>query len=813
MLALILEKLAPKPRIHKAIWRVSAFLALAVFCAGCVETQAPSVLVRVSEEVALAAPERLGVNLGPEAYYGDQQYVENPLLHGGFSMGRQTMVVRMGAGTENTFSDAEFDAGDPDRRLARSLVGGVYHVATGPRQGERGRVVAHDLATGTFTTEKSGPAFGNDDYAWLHGPDAPRGEPEPEDPNIETGLGIGDFRVFADAGAEVRLVSSGENGRDQIVAIVLPPESGEIGAGIKHYLRVTPATTYRLHLRARSAVPGARISAQLVNLAIESGEHRTLSFDRIDGGPLTPEWRDLILETRTPENVGITQSFSALEIAGVGDNKGAAPATVEIDRVRLEDYRLQSETVFAKQVVNTLKEARVGTLRFYSVFDIGVPVADATAGDTASAGWSFLSLGSGYRLGQVTATIDGCLGLAEDVGARPWLTIGNANTPEDWYALVSYLAAPADFDADSQRRAEHGQAAPWTSVFDLIYLEIGNEWWNPIFYPFHVAFPEKHGELCRHIVARVRQHPHFDPARMKIVLGGWAINAHNWNGVTDARAEGHDYVSVAPYLLNDLDDARNTQEKYGTLFASVDAYAAEGGASTRDALAANGRGTRMAVYELNTHLTGGAASEAVASEICTSAAAGVAVLDQAMSLMASFQASPINYFVLLQRAFNDRLGLWGNLVREPDGALRPRPVWQGLRLANNFFIEGDLVKTTAEGGGTWSQAENGSVPEMAAVPNVHSYACIARDSATGKRRANVLIINRALTSPVRASVALPFVHAPQAKTISLAGNTPAQNNEDSELVALHESSLQWPETGGVLLLPPCSATVLQFSEK
>lgn len=790
----------------------AAVVALLMFAGGCTDTQAPVVSVQVLEDVVMASPERLGVNLGPEAYYGDQQYVENPLLHGGFSMGRQTLLVQIGSGTANEFSDADFIAGDPDRSLARTLAGGTYYVATGARHGERGRILEHDLATATFTTEKSGPVFSEGDFVWLSGPDVSRGEPEPSDPGIEQGLGIGDFRVFGDAGTSVLLAPADAHGRDQMAQIILPPEGSELGGGLKHYIRATPATTYRLHIRARSALPGARIVATLVNLAIATGEQRTQGFDLIDGGPLASDWHDLILETRTPDNPAITGSFSAIEITGVGNNKGTQPASIDLDSVRLEDYRLQSDTVFSKQIVNTLKEARVGTLRFYSVFDIGVTVADATARDTTSAGWSYLSLASGYRLNQVTATIDGCLGLAKEVGARPWLTIGNANTPDDWYALISYLAAPAGFDGDSARRAENGHAAPWLDDFDRIYLEIGNEWWNPIFYPFHTALPATYGDICRFIIQAARSNPHFDADRIKIVAGGWAINAHNWNGIVDKKSEGHDYVSIAPYLLNELDRAVTAQDKYGALFASVDGFAMEGGASTRAALAENGRGTGLAVYELNTHLTGGSASTDTASEICTSAAAGVAVLDQAMSLMTNFGASPINYFVLLQRDFNGRLGLWGNLIREPDGALRPRPVWHGLRLANRYFLDGDLVRTVSEGGGTWQQPQNGSVPAISSVPNVHSYACIAQDIGSGKRRANVLIINRSVSSPVRASVALPFGASPSVKSIGLVGNRASQNNEASEVVALRESTIQWPGADGSVLLPPSSATVFQFSE-
>jgi len=783
-----------------------------LLCSGCTSAQAPAVAIQVTEEVVLAAPERLGINLGPETYYGDQQYVENPLLHGAFAKGRQTTLVRTRAGDATQFGDADFNASDPDRSLARAFTGGQYVVATGPRRSETGTITAHDLATGTFTTDQGGVPFGDDDYVWIYGPEVARAEPAPSDPNIELGLGIGDFRVVADEGVVVELAEKAPGDSDQLVRITLPVAGEERGGGVKHYLRATPDTGYRVHLRARATLEGARLGVSMSNFGITSGDGREVAFASSLSSTLTPAWKDYIYDGRTPDNPEVGNGFSGLEIIAFANNTTGAAAAVEIDEVRLEDFRLQSDTAFSRQVVNTLKEARPGTLRFYTVADISVPMAAATTRSATDASWAFLSLKSGARFGDVTASVHDCLTLARSVESRPWITVGNANTPAEWSALISYLAAPATFDADSARRAAHGQEAPWTSGFDRIYLEIGNEWWNPIFFPFHINQPEKYGELCNAIIERVRAHPHFDPDRIKLVVGGWAINAQRWNTVTDATTEGHDYLSVAPYVVNDLDQSRSDLDKYGTLFASVDAYLQEGGASTREALSSNGKGTRLAVYELNTHITGGSAPAEVASEICTSVAAGVAVLDQALSVMSNLGASPVNYFVLLQRSYNDREGLWGNLVREADGTLRPRPVWHGLRLANLHLIEGDLVRTAVSGGATWQQTANGSVPAIDSVPTVHAYAFIARDATTQKRRANVLLVNRDLARPARASVTLPFAAKEDAKAITLSGNSISANNEKSEEVRLHETGVRWPGPDTSILIAPCSATVLQFSE-
>ena len=43
------------------------------------------------------------------------------------------------------------------------------------------------------------------------------------------------------------------------------------------------------------------------------------------------------------------------------------------------------------------------------------------------------------------------LKLCMDTGAQPWISVGAANAPDDWHALISYLAAPAEFDDDAGR--------------------------------------------------------------------------------------------------------------------------------------------------------------------------------------------------------------------------------------------------------------------------------------------------------------------------------------------------------------------------
>jgi alpha-L-arabinofuranosidase len=444
---------------------------------------------------------------------------------------------------------------------------------------------------------------------------------------------------------------------------------------------------------------------------------------------------------------------------------------------------------------------------------MGTLVEGLTAESPHDAPWNFLGYRSGFRFNGTGAVVDQWMLLCQETEALPWLTIGGANTPDDYYQLISYLAAPADFDDDSRRRSDHGYEKPWTEQFDTVYIEIGNEWWNPIFRPFYIWDAEKYGEMCEHIIARMKAHPHFDEDRIQIVAGGWAVNAHHWNTKLDAASEGHDIISLAPYLAYEMNEFASEEMRYGTLFAGVEAYEQGEAVGILEGLAKNGKDTRLAVYEINTHITTGQIPSHVVSEIAPSVAAGVAVLDHTMAILENMKAWPINYFNLLQRRYgfgeNVRVGMWGNLIRTDKGELRPRPIWEAMRLANEFLIAGDMVRVEIDGSPTWDFPGNGNVPELDNLPYIHAYA-FRTNSDAGTDQYNVLIINRHLSETQPVAVELPFTPRNPVKRITLTGDHLYDNNEDELKITLEESEEEGVDSGSRFLVPPFSAVVYQF---
>ncbi len=788
-------------------------LTLLLLVTGCVDPNKVGgvSVIRVGAEVVLEKPERLGINIGSSYYWDDQQHVANPLAHGGFSKGRQALVVQASSGaTENSFTDAYFEATDPDRNWVDSFAGGTYCIATGQRAGERGAIIAHDLDAGTYTLENSGVPLDENDAVWLQGPWVRRSVPEPQDENVERTIGIGDFRPILDEGVTFDWIDSGDGELDQALRLTFPVANERKLGGVKHYVRGVTGNTYTLHVVARGSASGMSISAEMRNFGIpypDAGNALTMEPD--GDTALTSAWREYKFTCTTPSDARIRDASSVFELVISADSNQAQEAYGDINAIWLEDSGMKSAHGFNRLMADALKEAQCGVLRFYGVASLGSLIEDFTAKSATESSWTFASLQSGERFNTTDAVLDDWLRLSLEVGAAPWITVPSVNSPAEWEKLIAYLAGAANDGGYGAKRAANGATQPWTERFDHIYLEIGNEWWNSVFRPFYIMPPEKYGELCQTILSAVKAHPDFNPDRIKLVVAGWAANGHHWNGEADRIAEGHSHLSIAPYLLQELNDYPSVDRRYQALFADVEGYAATGGASTLADLKTNDKQTKLAVYELNTHLTGGAAPASIASKLCPSVGAGVAVLDQAMSVMRDMGASPINYFTMFQRGYEDRIGLWGAMLRQPDGALRARPVWHGLRLANQKLIEGDMVGVEVVGTPTWNQPENGSVPALENVPYLHAYAFRA---VAEKTRYNVLVINRHPKESLDILIELPSETGGAVEVTTLAGKQPESNNENDERVLLETKTVNGYTPIQVFSTPPASATVFRFTE-
>jgi hypothetical protein len=148
-------------------------------------------------------------------------------------------------------------------------------------------------------------------------------------------------------------------------------------------------------------------------------------------------------------------------------------------------------------------------------------------------------------------SLHGWFTAARDAGSRPWFQISAHFSPEEWRAVVEWLAAPAGSGPWADLRASKGQAAPWSDVFDEMVFEMGNELYlYSIDPPFDFS---EDGALCgrwfQHVIDQMKASPYW-PAldgKLKFALGGWK-NKRAWNRVAWGACPDLDIAAIAPYI-------------------------------------------------------------------------------------------------------------------------------------------------------------------------------------------------------------------------------------------------------------------------
>jgi hypothetical protein len=143
------------------------------------------------------------------------------------------------------------------------------------------------------------------------------------------------------------------------------------------------------------------------------------------------------------------------------------------------------------------------------------------------------------------------LELCKATGARPWLMTYVLPDDEELDHLMEYLGAPPDVGYGKVRAAQ-GQSAPWTEVFDVIYVECANEMWNAKFFAPQ-AFdnqPELVGKVANRVFERLKSSPHNQRQNIKCIGPAWAHNLYGtgrgWTQVAALNCPAMDVLGTAP---------------------------------------------------------------------------------------------------------------------------------------------------------------------------------------------------------------------------------------------------------------------------
>ncbi len=233
------------------------------------------------------------------------------------------------------------------------------------------------------------------------------------------------------------------------------------------------------------------------------------------------------------------------------------PATYSVDNFRV--YR--SDVAFLDyepRYYERLKHGRMGRFRTHGPIKTGTTTYDMD--QFLDAPGTPKGIAKGNTLVQM-------LRMMSKAEIQPWLQIEFHMSPEEWLALVEYLAAPYEPGTDTPqskpwayRRVRQGRPEPWVEEFDEIWLELSNETWNWLFTPWVFegmidhATGEKvnrgrvYGAMQEHVIGILRSSPYWtDECERKFAfpVGGWS--GSNYGREAIRATPGSNFMTIAAY--------------------------------------------------------------------------------------------------------------------------------------------------------------------------------------------------------------------------------------------------------------------------
>ncbi len=503
--------------------------------------------------------------------------------------------------------------------------------------------------------------------------------------------------------------------------------------------------------------------------------------------------------------------FRAVDVGQAGTAKlsfAIAGASLLLDDVSLEavtDSAAQNPTAFRDEVVETLRALDPGVMRLMAGEQLGASMRELLEPRMARerAGYSVWST----EATDVAVGVPEFLELCRAVGAEPWIVIPMGTDAGEAKLLAEYLAGDAASAGGAMRAAE-GQAAPWTTVFKRIHLELGNEAWNSIFHGESMEDAGAYGAEARQVFAAFRRAAGSEAAKFDLVVNAQA-GVERLPEEQDARvvsaSELADSLAIAPYMMHAVDHGATDAELFDPLLAEPEYFATHGLlAEARQAAVAK----RLAVYEVNLHSTEGAADQAALDRLTPSLAGGVAVTDLMLRMKRDEGVRDAMVFSLPQYEFRrgdgKQVRLWGSVV-DMGPTMRRRPVFVAEAMVN-AEIRGDMVRVAVSGANpAHAVARGNDGVEMAAAHDLDFFGFRSRD---GQKVHRVLVAYN-LSRTAAHAVRVDGVAAGGTMRWSRVGDgDPAASNENSEQVKVKNGFT----AGGTLELPACSVTVMEWDE-
>ena len=497
------------------------------------------------------------------------------------------------------------------------------------------------------------------------------------------------------------------------------------------------------------------------------------------------------------------------------------PGTLLIDNITLVEKDGPPPYGFYPHVVDTLKRFRPSTLRLWALQEnrgFGKSLDDAL-GDPAISNVTFREIGGA---GPTTPVgLHQQLELCAQVGTDPWIIVSTMFSGQEHKNLIEYLAGPAT-SPYGKKRADWGRSAPWTDTFKTIKIEIGNETWNPMFFPQSFSFRGAvYGAYSEYMFQQMKASPWFKADNFMLVLNGWVAQPKDDQWSFGALALRHapsaQAIDIAYYTggwdsvgLMKADNETESWMNSLTFSRRMLAPRAREFKETADKIAAlqNRPGqVQCLVYEAGPGYTlpGPGKFNRKEQEEGKSLAHAINSLDIFMSNLREGYGDQSFFLFTNGHYWASHNRQWGEHI-----------AWKALGL-RNALLQGDLITATAKEMVTIDLPEtqadvvsqtNSADKKVTSFPPLPDLPLIDCYPFRDGKRYGYMFISRRLDGPTEVVLNLPYTPKSAYQLHALMGDGPGLHNIDEEVVKVQTFQREGMKKSFTFQVPKHSVLVL-----
>lgn len=405
-----------------------------------------------------------------------------------------------------------------------------------------------------------------------------------------------------------------------------------------------------------------------------------------------------------------------------------------IDDIVLEETQNTNPTAFRDDLVDTLKKLNPGSLRYLQMGGSTVentirPPLQSFAYQSAPftadiKGYGTRSTNDDYGLHEFYE-------LCEYIGAQPWYCLPGTLHASEVVFFMEYLSGDQSTPGGKLRH-ELGHPKLWTTVFDKVHIEFGNEAWN---IAQHYRMGGFNGpNYWEGLIQAGKKSNHYK-SNVIFHAGSQAASPNRSQKIAK-NSPSADAVSIAPYILHTLNkkdlEAMQTEKNFFKWALAFPIWRATDPLGTMARQYQNvvvKEARELSIYEINHHVTQGNAPLAIRNKLVDSIGGATNLLNTLLLHMKHQKIKTQCVFAACGnakiRAEKGAMHLWGTILSMHKDHPRFRPTFLATQLANQVMA-GDMIQTKhTQNQPTFSATgvfKNREPVKTLTYPTLHSYA-------------------------------------------------------------------------------------------